>query len=257
LLLTTASCASAPHDVQFATINGHRVAYRVLGAGSPAVVMISGLGEGMATFDDVAADLANTTTVIVYDRAGYGDSEPVDGARDARAAADELAALLPQTRIEGPYILLGHSLGGLYAEYYAAEYPDQVSGLILEDSRPADFTRRCEAARISICAPPTALGAFMPKGAQAEMRALPNISAEVERATPMSGKPVLVLSRPLAAKAKGFDALWSTNQASLAARYSGAQHLTAPGGGHGIHRDQKEWFVKATTSFVEANRPPT
>ena len=107
--------------------------FRVLGSGRPAVVMISGLGDGMATFDDVAAELAKTRMVIVYDRAGYGGSERANGPRDAVAAARELSGLLAQSGVAGPFVVSGHSLGGLFAEYYAATHPEQVAGLILED----------------------------------------------------------------------------------------------------------------------------
>lgn len=67
---------AAPKDARFATIEGRRVAYRVIGAGRPALVMISGLGEGMASFEAAAPALATKATLILYDRAGYGASAP-------------------------------------------------------------------------------------------------------------------------------------------------------------------------------------
>src|SRR5690606_5195529 len=85
-LFVMPSCASAPRDVRVAQVEDHQVAYRVLGSGAPVIVMISGLGDGMATFDAAAVQLAQSATVIVYDRAGYGGSDAVEGARDARAA---------------------------------------------------------------------------------------------------------------------------------------------------------------------------
>lgn len=250
-LFAMASCASPPSDVRFAHVDDHRIAYRVLGAGQPVVVMISGLGDGMATFEDAAAEIAKSATVIVYDRAGYGGSDPVEGVRDARAAERELSALLDQSGISGPYVLLGHSVGGLYAEYYASEHPDEIAVLILEDSRPADFRRACEAAGVSMCAAPAAMAWTMPAGARAELAALVTTEAQVEEISPLSGKPVLVLSRPAPAHASAFDAAWAISQSELAARYAGARHLTAPTGGHYIHEDEAAWFVSSVQAFLE------
>lgn len=250
VLLIAPSCASAPNDVRFADVDGHRIAYRVLGAGSPVIVMIAGLGDGMATFQDVAPELATTATVIVYDRAGYGSSDVTTGVRDAEAAERELSALLEQSGVDGPYVLVGHSLGGLYAEYFAAQHPDQVLGVVLEETRPADFTRRCEEAGISSCTLPASLAWTLPEGGRAELAALPVTVIEVERLRTAQGRPMLVLSRPMPANPSAFDVLWSTTQRELTARYPGARQLVAERGGHYIHLDQRAWFVESMRSFI-------
>lgn len=245
-----AAFASAPSDVRTADVDGHRVAYRVIGSSRPVVVMVSGLGDGMSSFEGVAPELAKQATVIVYDRAGYGGSAMTSGPRDAAAAERELAGLLAQSGVRGPYVLLGHSLGGMFAEYYAAKHPDQIAGLILEETRPAGFTRACEAAQAPMCAPTVAMMRFAPQGAQAETAALADTASEVAGARRLAGKPVLVLSRFAAPNPKPFDALWAQAQAVLAAGYPGSSHLTAPAGGHYVHRDQKAWFLAAVRSFL-------
>lgn len=251
VLLVIPSCVTAPGDVRFADLDGHRIAYRVLGAGRPAIVMIAGLGDGMATFEDVAPELATTATVILYDRAGYGRSDATTGVRDAKAVERELSALLKQSGIDGPYVLVGHSLGGLYAEYFVAQHPDQVLGVVLEESRPADFTRRCEDAGISSCTLPSSLAWTLPQGGRAELAALPLTVGEVERVNTAHGRPMLVLSRPTPANAGAFEVLWSTAQRDLAARYVGARQLVAERGGHYIHLDQPAWFVESVRAFVK------
>lgn len=238
--LASAAIASKPH-----------IAYRVLGTGKPVIVMISGLGDGMATFNTVASDLARSATVIMYDRAGYGGSEAVSGAKDAVAAEAELSSLLSQAGVTGPYILVGHSLGGLFAEYYAAKHPDQVTALVLEESRPAPFSRGCEAAGIAMCTPTPAMVVSASAGVRGEVEGLPGTVAQVEAAGAVSGKPVLILSRPIAADAKPMDALWARSQQDLAARYPGSQHLIAPGGGHYVHLAQREWFISTLEAFLE------
>ncbi|MCI3135228.1 alpha/beta fold hydrolase [Phenylobacterium aquaticum] len=259
LLLGAGACQAEPRDLRTAQVEGRRLAYQVLGHDRPALVLISGLGDGMASFKAVAPDLARSATVILYDRAGYGDSDPAATPRDAAAADRELLGLLKASGVPGPYVIAGHSLGGLYAEYFAAHHPDLTAALILEESRPADFTRRCEAAKIGLCAPPPALARLMPKAAQAEIAALDATAAEVADLPPARSLPVLVLSRSLPRNAKPFDALWAQAQDDLAARY-GAQHLTAPAGGHYVHKDQRDWFLAQVTAFlakVSRSAPPT
>ncbi|HEX3484252.1 MAG TPA: alpha/beta hydrolase [Micropepsaceae bacterium] len=242
--------AVARHGERTALVDGHHVSFRVVGSGRPAVVMLSGLGDGMATFQDVAAELGKSRTVIIYDRAGYGGSEPGNGPRDAAAAERELSGLLAQSGVAGPFVLSGHSLGGLFAEYYAAKHPDQTAGLILEESRPADFSRQCMAtAGAGMCLPPAWLVWFMPKGARDEAAALASVMEQVEGAAPLKNKPVLVLSRPGKATSS-FDTLWTKAQSDLAARYPGSRHLTAEAGGHYVHRDQREWFLASVQAFL-------
>lgn len=250
LLLGASSCATAPRDVRFAEAHGHRTAYRVLGAGAPTIVLISGLGDGMTTYQDVARDLATTATVILYDRSGYGGSDTTTGPRDAEAAERELSALLEQSGASGPYVLVGHSLGGLYAEYFTARHPDQVLGVVLEESRPADFTHRCESAGISSCTPPASMAWTLPEGGRAELASLPMTESEVEQARTAHGRPVLVLSRSLPSNPSAFDVLWSSAQRDLAARYPGARQFVAGGAGHYIHRDQRTWFVASVRAFI-------
>jgi pimeloyl-ACP methyl ester carboxylesterase len=250
-LFVMPSCASAPRDMRVAHVDDHQIAYRVLGSGQPVIVMISGLGDGMATFDESAAQLAQSATVIVYDRAGYGGSDAIEGARDARAAERELSALLQQSGVSGPYVLLGHSVGGLYAEYFAAQHPDQVAALILEDSRPADFRHMCEAAGVSMCAMPSSMAWTLPAGARAELAALVTTETQVAAISPLSGKPVLVLSHAAPGNANAFDTTWASSQRQLAERY-GARHLTASTGGHYIHEDEAVWFVTSIQSFLES-----
>lgn len=254
MLLSSASCATEPRDVRFADVDGHRIAYRVLGAGGPAIVMIAGLGDGMATFQDIAPELATAATVILYDRAGYGGSDATAGARDAEAVERELSALLGQSGVSGPYVLVGHSLGGLYAEYFAAQHPDQVLGVVLEESRPADFTRRCEDAGISSCTLPASMAWTLPEGGRAELTALPMTISEVERLRTTHRRPTLILSRPIPANPSAFDVLWSTAQRDLAVRYPGARQLVAEGGGHYIHLDQRSWFVESVRAFINEAR---
>jgi len=210
------------------------------------------IGHPDSTFEDVAAELAKSRTVILYDRAGYGRSERGKAPRDAAAAARELSGLLAQSGVAPPYVLSGHSLGGLFAEYYAAKHPDQISGLILEESRPAHFSRICIAALgAGPCLPAAWMEWFLPNGAGDEIAALAEMMGQVASTTPVKDKPVLVLSRPRNDTAEiSFGSLWSKAQADLAARYPGSRHLSAKAGGHDLHHDQREWFLASVQDFL-------
>ena len=239
-------------QVRTALVNGHQMSFRVLGSGRPAIVFISGLGDDMTTFDAVAGVLGKDATVITYDRAGYGHSEAGPGPRDAKAAEADLFSLLAQSGVPGPYVLVGHSLGGLYAEYYAAKHPAQVSGLILEESRPADFSRRCqELPDKPMCGPPRWSGWIMSRGARDELASMDQVKAQVAGMAPLEGRPVLVLSRSNRTAKSSFDVLWAQAQDDLARRYPGSEHRMAPGGSHDIHGDQQSWFLASVQAFLK------
>lgn len=249
------STAAPPADVAIVLtpapgVSEPRIAYRVLGTGKPVIVMISGLGDGMATFNGVASDLAESATVIIYDRAGYGGTEPVSRPKDAVGAEAELSRLLSQSGVAGPYVLVGYSLGGLFAEYYAAKHPDRISALILEESRPAPYADACEAAGLPMCTPTPAMVVSAPAGVRAEVDGMAATVSQVKATGPVSGKPVLILSRFLASAASPADALWAAAQRDLAARYPGALHLVAPGGTHNIHLTQRAWFARTVRDFL-------
>ena len=106
------------------------------GSGSPTVVLMNGLGEYSASWARIAPAVAGTTRVCAYDRAGQGWSEDASGPQDGLAAATDLHTLLSRAGEDGPYLLVGHSIGGDYALTYAARYPEQVAGMVLLDTTP-------------------------------------------------------------------------------------------------------------------------
>jgi pimeloyl-ACP methyl ester carboxylesterase len=79
--------------------------------------------------------------VVAYNRAGYGASEPGPLPRDSGREAAELKALLEALSVRPPYVLVGHSLGGLNAQVFAAQYPEDVGGLVLLDPPPLEWIR--------------------------------------------------------------------------------------------------------------------
>jgi pimeloyl-ACP methyl ester carboxylesterase len=115
-------------------VNGHTLYLECHGQGSPTVVLDNGLGEVTASWARIVASVDSTTRVCAYDRAGQGWSEATTRAQDGVTAARDLHTLLGAAGEHGPYLLVGHSIGGTYAMTYAARYPDQVAGMVLLDS---------------------------------------------------------------------------------------------------------------------------
>lgn len=123
-----------PMAGQLVDVGGHRLHLRCTGSGSPTVVLEPGGGEMSAVLGWIEPDVAEVTRVCVYDRAGRGWSEPADAPQDATQIATDLHTLLRRGEVAGPYVMAGHSFGGLYVQTFAALYPDEVAGMVLIDS---------------------------------------------------------------------------------------------------------------------------
>jgi pimeloyl-ACP methyl ester carboxylesterase len=124
---------------QLIDVGGHKLHISCTGSGTPTVILEAGLGQPAAMMSGwIQPSVATVTRVCVYDRAGMGWSEPAETPRDGVAIATDLHTLLSRAEIEGPYVLAGHSSGGVYVQVFAAQYPDEVAGLVLLDSQPPD-----------------------------------------------------------------------------------------------------------------------
>lgn len=116
-------------------VGGHKLFISCSGTGRPTVVLEGGLGQGSAYFARIAPKIASTTRVCAYDRAGRGRSEPATSPQDGAAIARDLHALLAASGNPGPYILAGHSSGGVYVRFFVAAYPKDVAGVVLLDAQ--------------------------------------------------------------------------------------------------------------------------
>ena len=135
MALTGCQSLSGKHVAQS---EGRRVEVVRRGAvqpGAPTVVFEAGLGFGAGHWDKVmnALEQAPTAPMFAYSRPGYGDSQPAGSASDPASIARRLHALLAAESVPPPYVLVGHSLGGVYVQTFAALYPNEVAGLVLVD----------------------------------------------------------------------------------------------------------------------------
>lgn len=128
-------------------VNGHNYNVYLKGfenrkKNSPAIIFENGMGVGLGTWDTIIEQVAKLAPVFAYDRYGAGKSDKVFQMPTVQQVAENLKSLLTTLNIPPPYILVGHSMGGLYVRGYAGIYPTEVAGLILID--PADFTESKE-----------------------------------------------------------------------------------------------------------------
>lgn len=120
-------------------VGGRKLHGFIYGEGAPTVVLVSGLNALQAYWNAVVNEVAGSTSVVTYDRAGYGRSEvgelPLHGVQSAR----DLHALLAGMGVPGPYVLVGHSYGVGVARLFASAYPEDTGGLILVDGQHEDI----------------------------------------------------------------------------------------------------------------------
>lgn len=142
MALMTWDLRQHPPPGQLVDVGGYRLHIYCMGQGSPTVILDSGAGGTSLDWGWIQPELAKTTRVCAYDRAGaaWSDSGPLP--RDAGQMTSELRALLVNAPIEGPKILVGASFAGHIARLYAAQYPDEVKGLVFVDPRPEEWDTR-------------------------------------------------------------------------------------------------------------------
>jgi len=115
------------------TVDGYTMHLFCTGQGAPAIILDAGLGDDSLIWAKVQPRLSQHTTVCAYDRAGYGWSRLRPGSRDASSIADQLHGLLSVAHVPPPYILMGHSIAGLFVRAYANHYSGELAGLVLVD----------------------------------------------------------------------------------------------------------------------------
>ncbi|HZE38996.1 MAG TPA: alpha/beta hydrolase [Stackebrandtia sp.] len=134
-------------------VDGRQLWTHISGDRGPTVVILPGGGTIGLDYLNLHDKVAETATSVLYDRAGTGFSDPAELPRGSAEVVEELRGLLRAAELPGPYVFIGHSLGGCYARDYAHRHPDEVAGLLLldpahEDLRkymPAELTKRWDA----------------------------------------------------------------------------------------------------------------
>ena len=131
-----------PPPGRLVDVGGHRLHLYCTGSGVADRGAGGAVGRGDAAMGMGAAGVAEHTRVCSYDRAGHGWSDPVDHPQDGAEIATDLETLLDRAGEAGPYVLVGHSIGGLYVRIFADRRPDLVAGMVLLDATHPDAFMR-------------------------------------------------------------------------------------------------------------------
>ena len=209
-------------------VGGHRLYVECRGAGAPGVILDAGLNEAGGSWSPVVPAVARWTRVCTYDRAGLGASEQRRGRVPATSGTivGELRTLLRRARITGPYLLAGHSFGGVNVRLHAARYPQEVAGLLFVDSADAE-----------------ALGA---RGVGFDGPQPVDFAAAATelRGTDLDAIPAIVL----------FSTARREAATSLARLSSNSSLVFVPDSGHHIQQDRPRLVVEALRQVAAASR---
>jgi len=236
-------------------VGGFRLNIRCEGEGSPVVVLDAGAGDTLGTWDWVVPAVKKFTRVCAYDRAGLGRSDRGPSPRNSERIVTELRQLLVRARIPPPYVLVGHSFGGLNVRLYAARHPKDVAGLVLVDATPEDYPELVESLysevereklRTSRAVAPLAYGD--------ELDAIAESAASVRSATAPPDLQVTVLTAAHRGDSPAFRAAWSALQRKMAEAFPSARQVIAEKSDHYIQFDEPELVIQAIRGQVAAAR---
>lgn len=259
LMIAALSAVTIP-DVVDRTIDVDGVAIHVRCAGErregqPLVILEAGGFNSADTWRDVHAPIAEFARVCAYDRPGRGSSPALKNS----VAADEyiglIKRLLQAAGEKPPYVIAGHSLGGVLAMLYAGTYPAEVAGLVLVDSSHEDQVRRFRAAPPlkPTGAPPTPPPSLTP-----EVVPFPALADALAK-NPWRGEiPLVVLSRGRAPQGDdpsiaAREAIWFDLHRDFLTRSPKSEHVIAKNSGHYIHNDEPRLVIDAVRRVVDAS----
>lgn len=290
LLLLAAGVARPavdPHPAPgtYVWVEGHRLHLDCRGSGSPTVVFDSGLGGSSLDWSLVQPAVASFTRACSYDRAGYGWSDPGPLPRDPTHIIDDLERLLGYGGVAAPYVLVGHSLGGLIVQRFARRHPERTAALVLIDATHEDQFRLLEEAVLRSTGDRGARlvargSAVVPDGlpddvqqlaqafrnrpqsilaARSELSALRSAGRPAALPDRMPDVPLVVIShrRQLPAvspRAEQLESIWMKLQRDLAALTPRSTHLIAGTSDHYVHIREPDTVISAVRGLVEEYR---
>jgi pimeloyl-ACP methyl ester carboxylesterase len=129
-----AYAASRKMERRTAIVDGARLQYVVAGDGPPVIVFLNGARMPLDSWFRILPEAARLGTTFAYDRPGTGGSDAPSGEQSGTTIVDTLRATLETAGLGPPFVLVGHSLGGLYANLFARTHPDEIAGVVLVDS---------------------------------------------------------------------------------------------------------------------------
>lgn len=219
---------------QLATVHGESIEHVCAGTGPASVVLVNGAGGPIEGWFKVFGPLTEFSKAFAYNRPGVGGSTEPSVPQCGSHMVGSLRSLLRVAGVTPPYVLVGHSLGGLIVNLYARRHPSEVGAVVLLEatspSDPADLAKHENRIQRSIR---RAIEWISPSNPNAETRHVPTTVSELRAAPAFPAVPLFVITGGKSAMA------WATSPKALAARAKNQQALTSlpPGSRHVIaHR---------------------
>ena len=241
--------------LQKVDVGGHSLNLLIGGQGSPAVVFEGGFGTGIASWSTVQKEVSAFARTVSYDRAGIGQSELGPNPRSAKQIATELHVALEKAGVKPPYVLVGHSFGGIYVRVFADMYTKEVVGMVLIDPSQESFNdwlKKNQSARLKDA---EAQIAKAPEGVRAE-GATTEISYAEARGTKIpSGIPVTLLtatedeSMPADARTT-----WIEKHKEWIATVPNGRHVVVEKTGHFIQVQQPKLVIETIQQILKPRR---
>ncbi|WP_020484420.1 alpha/beta fold hydrolase [Methylomonas sp. MK1] len=255
LLLSLSGCAATIPDITTAEVTGRQVEFALSKHQTVPVIFENGLGGTFEYWTEIYPTIARDATALVYNRAGYGNSAAATTTRDGRHIIEELRGLLASQGLTPPYVLVGHSLGGLYMQWYARHHPQDVAALILVDSTHPAQLKGAGAIENWPLWVRLLFDLMTSATAEQELAALDLTGDEVLAAPPYSGGPIIVLSaaQPLEDTSElALDA--NQKRKDIAQLYPGAIQRWVDSG-HVIPLEKPESIISAIREVLLTTQP--
>lgn len=249
-------CATLPGTTVQSTALGQTELLLTRHSTSPVVVFENGLGGTLDWWAKVYPEIAKDSTALVYNRPGYGQSTVTKAPRDGAHVVQELRQLLRQQGLNPPYVLVGHSLGGLYMQWFARRYPEEVQALVLVDSTHPQQMQGAGAPSQWPAWLKITFGVLSTDAARAEFLAVDATGQEVLAMPPLRDTPVWILSalKPMQDRSPlGEDA--NRKRADMVNLYPNARHIWVDSG-HGIPLDAPQAVISAIHEALGASGKP-
>lgn len=240
----------------FVEVRERRLRVRCGGAGGPGVLLVHGAGTRLETWREILPELARSGRTCAYDRPGHGESEPLAGDRTPADLVDEIGGVAREAGIDTPFVLVGHSLGGLYARLYAVSRPGHVAALVLVDPTHEEMH-----ARVRGAVPEE----FWRRWGESRRRNDDAVNeleiARILGEKPMPDVPVRVITAGVRRSAReGYDPVVLDSvarelHADLLRGVSDGRHVVAEGSGHDVQFDRPDVVVRAVREAASSLRP--
>jgi pimeloyl-ACP methyl ester carboxylesterase len=247
-------------------VGGYTLRYKCYGQGTPAVIVEAGLGDPPIItrhWTKVTQEIQKTTRICIYDRAGIGTSDKAPIPRTSKDMAQDLHKLLINAHIGGPYILVGHSIGGFIVRVYASQYPEEIVGMVLVDSsHPDQFPKFMAAFPPETLDEPASvknLRQAISMPSNDEGMDIAASAAQVRATNSLGNMPLLVITRsptwdhsptlPVDFAAK-LEHIWQDMQIDLLSISSNSTHIIASKAGHNIEFEEPKLVIDAILKVI-------